>query len=250
MKELELNKIHNTDCLEFMKTLPDNCVNCVITSPPYNMRLRIRNGEYTQREFGAHFSKKYSDFGDAIPMEDYYNFHKQSLKEMIRISPIVFWNIQIVTGSKEAVFKIIGDFAREITDIIIWDKGFGQPAINEKVLNSAYEMIVIFEGNRKNGRKFNQAYFKRGTLQNIWRIGRGGKGDIKTHTAVFPVKLVTEILQNFTKENDIVFDPFIGTGTTAIGCRQLKRNYVGCEISSEYCKIAEDRIKSISNTLF
>ena len=94
---MELNKIHNTDCLKFMQTLPDKSIDCIITSPPYNMRLRIRNGEYTQREFGAHFSKKYTDFGDALPMEEYYKFHSNCIKEMLRISPLVFWNIQIVT---------------------------------------------------------------------------------------------------------------------------------------------------------
>jgi site-specific DNA-methyltransferase (adenine-specific)/modification methylase len=247
---MELNKIHNIDCLEFMKTLPDKCIDCVITSPPYNMRLRIRNGEYTQREFGAHFSKKYKDFGDALPMEEYYKFHKNVLLELLRLSPIVFWNIQIVTGSKEAIFKIIGDFAREITDIIVWDKGFGQPAINEGVLNSAYELIIILESDRKNGRKFNQCYFGRGTVQNIWRLGRGGKGKVKTHTAVFPIKLVTNILEGWTKEGDTIFDPFMGTGTTAVACKHLKRNYIGCEISADYCKIIEDRLSGMTQQMF
>src|SRR3990167_10191713 len=114
---MEVNKIYNEDCLETMKRMPDNSIGCIITSPPYNMRLRIRNGEYTQREMGAHFSKKYTDFADALPMEEYYKLHSQVLKEMLRVSPIVFWNIQIVTGSKEGIFKIIGDFAKEITDI-------------------------------------------------------------------------------------------------------------------------------------
>jgi site-specific DNA-methyltransferase (adenine-specific)/modification methylase len=247
---METNKIYNENCLETMKRMPDNSVNCVITSPPYNMRLRIRNGEYTQREFGANFSKKYKEFGDAMPMEEYYKFHSEVLKELLRISPIVFWNIQIVTGSKEAIFKIIGDFAKEITDIIIWDKGFGQPAINEGVLNSAYEMIIILEKERKNGRKFNQFYFPRGTVQNIWRLGRGGKGEETTHTAVFPIELVTDILKSWTKEGDLIYDPFMGTGTTGVGCQMLKREYIGSEISTEYTKLAEQRIKSISNTLF
>lgn len=239
---MEVNKIYNEDCLETMKRMPDNFVNCVITSPPYNMRLRIRNGEYTQREMGAHFSKKYTDFGDALPMEEYYQLHSKILKELLRVSPIVFWNIQIVTGSKEAIFKIIGDFAKEITDIIIWDKGFGQPAMNNGVLNRGSELIIVLEKERKNGRTFNQYYFERGTLQDIWRIGRGGKGDIKTHTAVFPERLVGKILKNFTKENDLVYDPFMGTGTTARVCKDMNRNYIGSEISSEYCEIIKNRL--------
>ncbi len=239
---MELNKIYNEDCLETMNRMPDNSINCVITSPPYNMRLRIRNGVYTDREMGAHFSKKYTDFGDALPIKEYERLHTEIIKELLRVSPIVFWNIQIVTGSKEAIFKIIGTFAKEITDIIVWDKGFGQPAMNNGVLNRGYELIIVFEKERKNGRTFNQYYFERGTLQDIWRIGRGGKGDIKTHTAVFPERLVGKILKNFTKENDLIYDPFMGTGTTARVCKDMNRKYIGSEISSEYCEIIKKRL--------
>src|SRR3990167_1419752 len=183
-------------------------------------------------------------------MDEYYKFHSKALKEMLRVSPIVFWNIQIVTGSKEAIFKIIGGFAKEITDIIIWDKGFGQPAMNNGVLNRGSELIIIFEKERKNGRTFNQYYFERGTMQDIWRIGRGGKGNEETHTAVFPVELVANILKGWTKQNDIVYDPFIGLGTTAMSAQMIKRKWIGSEISAEYTKLAEARIKSISNPLF
>jgi len=239
---MELNKIYNEDCLETMKRMENNSIDCVITSPPYNMRLRIRNGVYTEREMGAHFSKKYTDFDDALPIKEYEKLHTEILTELLRVSPIVFWNIQIVTGSKEAIFKIIGTFASEITDIIIWDKGFGQPAINNGVLNRGSELIIVFEKERKNGRTFNKYEFERGTLQDIWRIGRGGKGDIKSHTAVFPERLVGKILRNFTKENDIIYDPFMGTGTTARVCKDMNRNYIGSEISEEYCEIIKKRL--------
>lgn len=234
--------IYNGDCLEVMKELPDQSIDCVITSPPYNMRLRIRNGEYTQREMGAHFSKKYTDFNDALPMEEYYKFHSIALKEMLRISPIVFWNIQIVTGSKEAIFKIIGDFARDITDVIIWDKGFGQPSMNNGVLNRGYEMIIVFEAERKNGRTFNKYYFKRGTVQDVWRLGRGGDLSIKEHTAIFPNELVLNVLENWTGPGATILDPFLGSGTTARVCKDLNRKCIGIEISKKYCDIAIKRL--------
>ena len=66
---LETNKIYNRDCLEGLKELPDNSVDMVLTSPPYNMRTRIRNGQYTVREHSEHFSKKYKYFGDDLPIE-------------------------------------------------------------------------------------------------------------------------------------------------------------------------------------
>lgn len=238
-----INKVICGDCLEVMKEIPDKSVDCVITSPPYNMRLRIRNGEYTEREWAEHFSKKYTGFHDALPMKEYQKFHTKVIKELLRISPIVFWNISIVTGSKEAIFKIIGEFAREITDIIVWDKGFGQPAMNNGVLNRGYELVIVFEAERKNGRTFNQYYFDRGTMPDIWRLGRGGNENEKGHTATFPKQLAEKIILGWTKDGDTVLDPFNGTGTTSFAAQSLGRNFIGIEISPEYCKIAEQRLR-------
>ena len=89
------------DCLELMKELKDESVDLVFTSPPYNMRTRIRDGEYTTREKSEHFSKKYTYFDDALSIEDYYGFHKEVITLLLKKSKIVIYNIQIVTGSKE-----------------------------------------------------------------------------------------------------------------------------------------------------
>ena len=239
---MKINTIIQGDCLEIMKGMSSNSVGLVFTSPPYNMRLRIRNGEYTEREWAEHFSKKYEEFHDAIPIEEYYKFHSCCIKEMLRISPIVFWNIQIVTGSKEAIFRIIGDFRKSITDIIVWDKGFGQPAMNNGVLNRGSELIIVFESNKKQGRTFEKYKFKRGTIQDIWRVKRSSK-KIKGHSAVFPVELVAKAINGWTDRDEIILDPFMGSGTTAVAAKQLGRNYIGIEISSEYCKIAEQRLR-------
>ena len=69
------------------------------------------------------------------------------------------------------------------------------------------------------------------------------------HPTQKPVHLLSKIIEDYS-EDGIIFDPFAGGGSTLVACRQLKRDYIGCEISPEYCKIAEDRIKNISNTLF
>ena len=238
-----INKVIQGDCLEIMKQMPDKCVSMVFTSPPYNMRMRIRNGEYTEREWGEHFSKKYEDFHDALPIEDYYKFHSDCLKEMLRVSPLVFWNIQIVTGSKEAIFRIIGEFAKSITDIIIWDKGFGQPAMNNGVLNRGSELIIAFEDNKKQGRTFEKYEFERGTMQDIWRYGRGGNGETKGHGAVFPLDLVSNAINGWSKKDDLILDPFLGSGTTCVAAKQLNRRYIGIEISPKYVSIAEQRLR-------
>ncbi len=235
-------KLYQGDCLEVMKGMPDKSIDCIITSPPYNMRTRVRNGKYTTREKSEHFSKKYEHFSDDLSIKDYENFHTQVLDECLRISDIIFWNIQIVTGSKEAVFKIIGKFSKEITDIVIWDKGFGQPSMHSGVLNRGYEFIIILEPDRKAGRTFAKYEFKRGELQDIWRLGRGGKGKFKIHTAIFPEILVETVLKNFTKENEVVLDPFAGSGTTGVACKNLNRRCILIEKEEKYCEIIRERL--------
>ena len=163
-------KLIHGDCLKEMKKIQDGSVDLVFTSPPYSMRTRVRNGKYTTRETGEHFSKKYSNFDDALSIDDYYEFHLSAIKEMMRVSKIVLWNFSIVTGSKEAIFRIIGELNKNIKDIIVWDKGHGQPAMHDGILNRATELIIVFKGNAKAGRYLEEFNFERGTLKDIWRI--------------------------------------------------------------------------------
>jgi len=240
---MEINKIYNENCLDTLKRMPEKFVDLVVTSPPYNMRIRIRNGEYTTREKIEHFSKKYKHFDDALPINEFYEFHSEVLKELLRVSKIVCYNFQIVTGSKEAFFKIIGDFNKDIKDIIVWDKNSGQPAMHEQVLNSCYEMILVMEDDKKCGRVIQNAKFKRGEMNNILRLGRGKKvSDI--HGAIYPEILVGELIMAFSEKGNLIYDPFMGSGTTGIVSHKLDRNWIGSEIAEEYCNIANKRIEN------
>jgi site-specific DNA-methyltransferase (adenine-specific)/modification methylase len=240
-KEDLVNRIFNESCLDTMKRIPDNFVDVVITSPPYNMNLRIRNGEYCSRQIVKEISTKYEDFPDNLPIDDYYKFHSEVLKELLRISNLVFYNVQIVTGSTRAIFKMIGEFSENLKDIIIWDKRYGQPAIGEQVLNRRSELILVFEKDYPISRQFRSAVFKRGTLDDVWVIDRERK-NVEGHGATFPEKLISTILENFSKKKDIIYDPFIGTGTTAVVSKKLGRNFIGSEISKKYYKECNKRL--------
>lgn len=234
-------QIFNESCMDTMKRMPDGFVDLIVTSPPYNMRTRIRNGQYTTREKSEHFSKKYKFFDDAMPIDEFYKFHKAALKEMLRVSKIIAYNFQVVTGSKEAFFKIMGDFSADIKDVIIWDKGHGEPAMHGNVMNSCYEMILIIEGDKKAGRAIQNSYFERGTMNNILRIKKP-KSEVENHSAVFPDRLPSELIKAFSKEGDLIYDPFGGSGTTMKSTHNLKRKGIMSEITEEYCLIAKKRI--------
>ena len=244
MKKIDL--LHG-DCLELMKDIPDKSVDLVFTSPPYNMNLRIRNGKYCSRQIVKEISTKYRNFDDNLPMEEYYAFNKKAISELLRVSDLVFYNVQFLTGNKRALFKLIGEFNEKLKEIIVWDKINAQPAIGQNVMNSQFEVILVFDDNNSISRSFKQASFERGTLSNVWGIKRGKKYSAN-HGATFPVELAEKVIANFCVKGGVVLDPFMGLGTTAIACLNTNRNFIGIEIDDEYFELAKQRISEAQNT--
>lgn len=242
-------EIFNENCLDTLSRMEDDSVGLVITSPPYNMNLRIRNGKYCSRQINPptkEFTTKYKGFNDNLPIDEFYEFHLNVLKELLRVSPIVFYNIQVVTGSKRAFFKIIGELNEYLKDIIVWDKGHAQPAMGEGILNRQTELILVFDKNNAISWQFEKRNFTRGTLNDIWLIKRGAKAkELKNHSAVFPEALVEKILINFSNEGDVVYDPFAGSGTTGVVAKKLNRKFIGSEILKEYADLARKRIQNV-----
>lgn len=207
------------------------------------MNLRIRNGKYCSRQIVKEISTKYKNYSDNLPMEDYFEMNKKIIEECLRVSELTFYNIQFLTGNKVAFYKIIGHFADKLKEIIIWDKVNAEPAIGVGVMNSRFEVILVFDKNNAISRKFEQAQFPRGELQNLWQIKKAKKEN-KDHGAVFPEELVEKILTSFSKEGDKVLDPFLGTGTTGVVCKRLNRDFTGIELDKDYLDFAKERIEN------
>jgi len=238
---MELNRIYNENCLDTMASMPDGFVDLVVTSPPYNMRTRIRNGKYTTKEKDKNIGKRYEHFTDDLPIEVFYETHKVILGELLRVSKIVFYNIQIVTGSKQAFFKLIGDYAENIKDVIVWHKGDGQPSMHPDVLNASHELILVLEADKKCGRAITNSYFDRGRMSNLWTI-INKKQEADGHGAAFPLQLAEKIVVNFSKKGGLVYDPFGGTGTTAIASIKNERRWILSELTAEYALSSEKRV--------
>lgn len=230
------------DCLELMKTIPDGSVDMILTSPPYNMNLRIRNGKYCSRQIVKEMTTKYQSFSDNLPMDEYFDFNKKVINECLRVSDLVFYNVQFLTGNKPALFKLVGEFHDKIKELIIWDKVNAQPAIGQSVLNSQFEVLIILQNSKPESRAFDTGQFVRGSLSNLWRIKRGKKIH-KNHGAVFPVELAERVIKNFSSETFVVLDPFLGTGTTGVAAKNLNRSFIGIELDKDYFEIAKERIE-------
>jgi DNA modification methylase len=246
---MELDTIYNMDCLEGMKRIQDNFVDAVITSPPYNFCLRVRGEEYTKRSRNEEFGhtgmamNKYTNgLTDDLDMDEYFKWQCACIDEMLRLSKgVVFYNIQLITGNKVAVFQILGKYADRIREVLVWDKMTAEPAMHYGVLNSEYELVLVFDSGDCKGRQFRQANWERGTLSNVIRIGKNREND---HRAAFPLQLPRTLIHNFTAEGATILDPFMGSGTTAIACIKERRHFIGFELSKEYYDKAVRRIKA------
>ena len=247
---MAVNIIYNEDCLETMKGMDDNSIDLVITSPPYDS-LRTYNG--------------YS-----------FNFEHTS-KELYRITKqggVLVWIVGDATekGSETGTsFKQalgLKDTGFNLHDTMIWRKTNPMPKVKTKRYFDVFEyMFVLSKGQPKTFNPLMQPTKLGGQLYDstVKKITKGKERSKKTfvlnmerykdniwdcaiaqnkteHPAVFPERLVSDHILSWSNEGDIVYDPFMGSGTTAIAAKKLGRNYIGSEISPEYCTLANSRL--------
>ena len=244
IKNMEIDKIYNIDCLEGMKHIPDGSIDHCLTSPPYNVGLYVSGEKYAKRNNsirnGQAFNKYDAEMIDQLDMDEYYEWQCKCIDEMLRISKgMVFYNIQMVTGNKLALFQILGKYAKNIREVMIWDKQGAEPAINPRCLNSEYEFIIVMDHGDCKSRQLRIMNAGRGELSNIIRIGKNRENE---HRAAFPLQLPEHIIHYFTNEGETVLDPFMGSGTTAVACIKEKRHFIGFELNKQYFDKACQRI--------
>jgi len=252
-----LNKIINDSCTN-MKEIPDNSLHLMITSPPYNV------------------SKEYDD---DLSLKDYLDLLKKTFSETYRVlvnggracinvanlgrKPYIPLSDYISNMMIEIGFNMRGE--------IIWNKaasaspstawGSWQSAANP-ILRDIHEYILIFsKGDYRRERTKDEMEIKQNTItkeqfmewtKSIWTMNAESARRIG-HPAPFPEELPNRLIQLYSFTNDIILDPFMGSGTTAVAAIKSKRNYIGYDISQEYIKLAEARINTVlqnSNLLF
>jgi DNA modification methylase len=253
---IELNKIYNENCLETMSKMPSNFVDMVLTSPPYD---DLRNYEGYQFDF------------------------QPIAKELFRIvkeNGIVIWVVgdktengtETGTSFKQALyFKEIGF---NLHDTMLYYKNNPMPTTGKRYHQHFEYMFAFSKGSPKTFNPLTEITKYRG-LANMKNRGKNGSldyekverteekkignvffysigGGISTkdkiayqHPAIFPEQLAYDQIYTWTNENDLVYDCFMGSGTTAKIAQQMNRNWLGSEISQEYVMIAEQRLHNI-----
>ena len=205
------------DCLEKMKDIPDKSIDICFTSPPYN---RKRNDKYTH----------YDDIKD-----DYYQFLKNFVDIcMQKTKRYIFLNVQTNYYNKSDVYHLIGTYADYIQQVFIWGKTNPLPASNKNITN-AYEFFIVLG---EEPLKSNETYTKNLIISSV-----NSSTTTKIHRAVMKQEICDWFIEKFTKENDVVLDPFMGLGTTGVACKKLNRNFIGIELDEHYFNIAKERIE-------
>lgn len=232
-----INKIICGDSLTTMRQMPDKCLDLVVTSPPYNLKNSTGNGMKDGRGgkwANAALVNGYSHYDDNMPHEKYSQWQKDCLTEMFRLikdDGAIFYNHKwrVQAGLLQDRQDIVGDFP--VRQIIIWRRK-GGINFNPGYFLPTYEVIYLIPKP-----KFKLAP-KANAHGDVWEFTQEMNN---THPAPFPLALIDRIISSTTAQ--IILDPFSGSGTTAIAAMGLKRNFIGIEISSDYCKLSENRIE-------
>ncbi|MBI5754075.1 site-specific DNA-methyltransferase [Candidatus Peregrinibacteria bacterium] len=231
-----INKIILGDCFETMKKIPDGSVDLVVTSPPYNLKNSTGNGMKDGRGgkwANAALVNGYHNYDDCMPHDKYVKWQRACLEEMMRVindHGAIFYNHKwrVQDGLLQDRQDIVSGFP--VRQIIIWRRK-GGINFNAGYFLPTYEVIyLITKKNFKLAPKAN-AY------GDIWEFTQEMNNP---HPAAFPVDLIERIISSTNA--DVILDPFMGSGTTAVVAKKLGRKYIGIEISPEYCKMAENRI--------
>jgi site-specific DNA-methyltransferase (adenine-specific) len=231
------NKIICADCIEMMQQMPSESIDLVVTSPPYNLKNSTGNGMKANTKSGkwagAALQNGYSHHDDCMPHEEYVKWQQNCLAEMFRLikpNGAIFYNHKwrVQAGLLQDRQDIVQGLP--IRQIIIW-KRKGGINFNPGYFLPTYEIIYFIA----------KPDFKLADKSNVhgdvWEFTQEMKND---HPAPFPTALVHRIISSTNAQ--IILDPFNGSGTTSVVAKGLGRDFIGIELSPEYCEMAEKRL--------
>lgn len=219
------------NCVEVMKTFSEQSFDAAITSPPYNVG---RNGMT---------EGKYAEDDDIFTPKEYVSLIFGSIRELIRVSKIVFYNIQLTSGTKFVLPLMLYEFKDYFKETLIWVKKSAPPEIEPGVLNTQFEFVFVFAKYNADKRKFYGEEW-RGNKSNIFTTAvNSGNEYADVHGAAFPKLMVCHLL-NIVSSAKSVIDPFLGTGTTGVACAERDLNFTGIDINLGYVNLSKNRIKN------
>ena len=227
-------KLFNGDCLEVMKSIPDGSIDLVLTDPPY---LFVKGGKTDNRWSTGSWKKdsyafsRMGDFGE----NEIYNFLNVVTPKMKKINMYIFCSkLQL-----QYYFKWILDHKKIKYDLLVWNKQKVAVKSHLHYANDIEYIIKLYEPKVTmnaihNGEKLDSEYYRK------IRIYKHPMGE---HETMKPVEMLRKFIEISSNENDTILDPFMGSGSTGIGCYLTNRNFIGIELNKNYFDIATKRIE-------
>ena len=243
-KNLDLNRIYNVDCLEFMRDIKDNSIDLIFADPPYNLSKSNFKMKFTKS--GGSDLNTNKGAWDNFSKDDFEDFTEKWLTEAFRILKETgsFW----VAGTYHNIHLtgyLMERIGFEILNEVLWHKTDATPNLSCTRFVADHENFLWARKSKKN--IFNYEDMKKinggKQMRSIWPKGKtaGGK---RFHPTQKPEWLLERVILSTSKKGGIVFDPFLGSGTTAVVAKKLKRNYIGTELDKNYFEFAQSRIKN------
>ncbi|MDN6840435.1 MAG: site-specific DNA-methyltransferase, partial [Tetragenococcus halophilus] len=216
------NKIYNEDCLEGMKRIPDKSIDLIVTDPPYLVNYKT-----------GHRKDKTHRFNKVILNDDNEQLIIDYINECYRILKNNSAMYMFCSSDKVDFFKQQLENKFKIKNMIIWIKNNHTAGDLKGAFGRKYEIIfLVVKGvNHFNGKR----------LTDVWEFDRVS-GKKQLHQNQKPLDLIKQCIEKHSDDGDLVFDGFVGSGTTAIACKELNRNYIGFELDKGYYDIAIERI--------
>lgn len=230
---MELNKIYNEPCLDTLSRMPDNFIDLTVTSPPYNL------GE--NHHTGNTVFEAYDEYIDDLPEDQYQQQQIKVLNEIYRATKqggSVMYNHKnrIKNGKQITPYEWLLKTDWTLKQEVVWFNG-SQNFDKCRFYPMTERIYWLSKGTDTNFTNLiNQHDF----------IKDSAEGTSKEHKRSFPIKLAQRFIICFPNA-ELIFDPYMGSGTTAIASHKERRNWIGCEISKRYCDLANDRISTYLN---
>lgn len=255
----KLNTILNGAAEEVLKTFDDNSIDLVVTSPPYD-NLR-----------------KYNGAGDTWNKKTFEKIAKE-LARVLKPGGVIVWNVndktengsETGTSLRQALY-FMDECGLCLNDTMIWQKTNSMPQVKQPRYNQCFEYMFVFSKGKpktfnpimvpckcagqkydstaknidgESGRhKLSYNVNNEKVDDNVWRFAVAQNKT--SHPAVFPLELPLRHIKTWTNEGDVVLDPFVGSGTTCVAAKMLKRNYIGIDMIEEYCEISKKQLNDI-----
>jgi len=222
---MELNTIYNEDCIEGMKNIESNSIDLIVTDPPYLVKYKTGR----RKDKSHKFTKEILNDDNEQLLKDY-------IAECYRIMKDDTAMYMFCSSNKVDFFKQELEQYFTIKNMIIWVKNNHTAGDLQSAFGRKYEIIFLVNKGRS---KFN------GTrLTDVWEFKRvAGKGQL--HQNQKPIEMIEQCIEKHSNENDVVFDGFMGSGTTAVASVNKNRRYLGFELDKEYYDIASNRIDEL-----